>query len=403
MSISMSISFSCKCVYRSLICLLPLALFGFQATAQSVTITSPAAGSNSPSAVLITSSVTDYSSSDHLEIWDNGVKLGNVSASSESAIYVLPNGSHTTTVQLVPNKGGTPLAKSEVTYAVVESCTTGVVDGVGSQCNFDQQGIADPVTPCPGSDQIPNEDIWVGNYCGPGIQGVDEPSSINIQAVKENPIPASGYLTLDGQSIEFSEVNVDYSNAIFKADTPNYTTTLYSNWTLDEYVYLPNPSYNQALEVDAQYVYDSIWTKFYTECAFNAAGSGTGYWEVFDGSAGWKALDGTDGAPLATCDLNQFALPWSGGPSGYGWHHIVWQFIRNSGQTGPSEGSVTYVSVTFDGTTTQLNNYVPTSDVGGMGEGNNGDFSALVQIDGTSDASENPEVYVNELNIYYSN
>ncbi|MGA7220393.1 MAG: hypothetical protein WBX38_18905, partial [Candidatus Sulfotelmatobacter sp.] len=288
------------------------------------------------------------------------------------------------------------LSGSSVSYTVAENCTTGTT----AQCNFDQLGIANPVTPCPGSDNIPTEDVWVGNYCGPGIQGVDEPSSVNAQTITESgTIPDSGNTTLNGKSILFSEVNVDYSNVIFKADTPTKTNELYSNWTLDAYVYVPTPADNQALEIDAQYVWGGIWTKFYTECAFNQNGNGTGYWAVFGGSGGWQMLDGSNGSPTVPCDRSQFALPWSGGPSGTGWHHIVWNFIRNSGES--NTGSVEYVSLMFDGTTYSLN-YIPTTSPGGTGS-LQGNFSALVQLDGTSSSSQSPEVYVNEFNLTFSN
>jgi hypothetical protein len=63
------------------------------------------------------------------------------------------------------------------------------------------------------------------------------------------------------------------------------------------------------------------------------------------------------------------------------------------------------VSLTFDGTTTTLN-YAPTAQTGGSA-GNNGDFAALIQLDGSK--NPNPpnsypkvDVYVNELKITHT-
>jgi hypothetical protein len=68
----------------------------------------------------------------------------------------------------------------------------------------------------------------------------------------------------------------------------------------------------KAFEIDAQYVWNNIWTKFYTECAFNYNGDGTGYWAVYDGSADWMFLNNKNGAPNLPCNRSQFALPWAG-------------------------------------------------------------------------------------------
>lgn len=397
----LSVNTSQKCVFfqkRLASCLL-LALFGLPAAAQSVTITSPTSSSTSISGVRITASTSGYISSDHLEIWDNNTKLGNVFASSVNNVIVLPNGSHSTTVNLV-SSSGTVLAAKSVSYTVAETCT----DSSTVQCNFDQQGIDNTQNDC----SPPEEDKWVANPCGAGIQGTGgiDPTSTDIVATTETgTIPDLGNTTLNGQSLYLEETQGSggYSNVIFKADTPTVATANDSNWVMDEYVYLPNPSSFQAFEIDAQYVWDNIWTKFYTECAFNANGNGTGYWAVYDGSAGWAFLNGENGAPNLPCNRSQFALPWSGsGDSSFtGWHHIVWTFKRG---TSP-EGYAIFVSLTFDGTTTSLN-YAPTTETGGSA-GNNGDFSALVQLDGADNPNppnSYPTVvsYINELNITHT-
>lgn len=375
----------CAFLQRRLMYWLAIILFGLPAAA-TVTITSPAGNSDSISAVRITASATNEGSSfDHLEIWDTngangGVKLGNVFATTVNAVYVLPNGVHATTVNAVTSSG-VILDGSSVNYTVAENCS----DSNTAQCNFDQLGIANPQWNC----SPPQEALWTGNPCAAQGPGSTEPASISIQAVTETgTLKDSGNFTLNGKSLHLSETqnSAGYSNVLFKADTPTPTTTLDSNWVLDAYVNIPDPNAHQAFEIDTQYVWGGIWTKFYTECAFNI-NNGTGYWAVFGGSNGWAFLNGQNGAPNLPCNRSQFST---------GWHHIVWTFKR------ASAGYAEYVSLTFDGQTTSLNNYVPTQQTG-TGQ-NQGNFSALIQLNGSQNASQYPVVdaYVNELNITHT-
>jgi len=378
---------------------LPLALIGLPAMAQ-VTITSPAAGSSSISAVQIAATSSEGGSY-HLEVWDNGYKLGNIFASSVNGVYVLPNGGHTLTVNAV-NSSGTVLGTDSVSFTVAENCTTSST----VQCNMDQQGIDNQQNCAP-----PQETSWVANPCGTGIQGSggSDPTSTSISHVTESgTIPDQNNTTLNGESLLLSEQQGSggYSNVLFEAYSPDPapTSPVESNWTLDEYAYIPDTAAFQTFEVDAQYVVDGIWTKFYTQCAFNIT-NGTGYWAVYDkNTGGWLYLNGQsqDGSPVpptVPCNKSQWAQPWSGSsnPSFTGWHHIVWQFQRNS------DGSNTYVSLTFDGTVYPLN-FNPGSGTGGDVT-NNGDFAPLVQIDGNKNTSgdyDTVQAYVNEINITHT-
>ncbi len=414
--------FSSKSQQLTFICLLSTLLFGLPAAAQSVSITSPASGSTSPNAVLFTASASGWTASEHLEVWDqNGtlgyVKLGNVFPSgsnlSTSAVYVLPNGSHTTQIKLV-SSGGVTQVYSQVSFKVAPpTCTDGVDTGY---CSFDQLPVNNPSTvSC--SDPPPPPTNWIANDCS-GVEGSGgtPPTSMEMSPQSESsPIPDAFNTTLDGNGmyLEEQQGGTGYSNALYKADAPSkYWDTTGADdtdWTLDAYVYLPYPGAHQAFEIDAQYVSNTgVWTKFYTECAFNIS-NGTGYWEVFDpGTGTWTVT-------TVACDRSQFATPWPGGPTWTsgpldglpfaGWHHIVWKFTTNN------DGSTTYVSVTFDGTTTQLN-LTPSSGI--LNGGDYGAFSALVQLDGEtySDSScdyngsnlcTTVDVYVNEFNVIHSN
>ncbi len=355
-----------------------------------VSISSPVAGSTSISAVRMTASASQSGIS-YLEIWDNGYKLGQVPSSSVNGVYVLPSGSHTLTIQAIGNSG-TVLSKDSVSFSVANKCT----NSSSVQCNLDQEVIDNTQFKC----NPPPTANWVANPCGSGVQGSggQDPQRTNIAAATETgTIPDQGNTSLDGHSVHLSETRgSNWSNVLFRVQTPSPAseTSIDSNWTLDAYVHLSNPSAHQAFEVDTQYTVDGIWTKFYTECAFNQ-NNGTGYWGVFDTeTGGWIFLNGQtqngQTTPAVRCDRSQFTQPWSGAsnPSFTGWHHIVWSFGRNS------NGTVTFKTVTVDATTTQVN-FTPKSSPGGF-ESDNGNFSALIQLDGVI----NPDGLYNTVDAY---
>lgn len=67
--------------------------------------------------------------------------------------------------------------------------------------------------------------------------------------------------SLNGNSLLFSEEQGSggYSNVQFVVQAPNNyesgdPTTVQTHWTLDMYVYLPNPLEHQAFETDVDYV-----------------------------------------------------------------------------------------------------------------------------------------------------
>jgi hypothetical protein len=360
-----------------------------------VTVTNPVEDSSNPSAVLITATTINWNASDHLEVWDtnrvkSAIKLGNVFAGSTNTIYVLPSGSHTTRVNAVTSSG-VVLSSRSVSYTVAERCTNSTT----VYCDFDRLGIADPGTSC---NNAPSEALWIGNPCGAQGSGSSEPKSYSAQGITStDTLGDSNSSSLNGHSLLLSETQAStgYSNVLFSASSPSQTTSLDSHWIMDLYVYLPNPEAHQAFELDAQYVWGGYWTKFYTECAFNI-NAGTGYWGVYGGDNGWTFLNGKNGAPYVPCDRSQFSAPWSGGHTSTGWHHIVWTFMRNPA------GYAEYESLTFDGTTYQLNHYTPTTET--LSGSNQGDFSVLVQLDGAEDATTYPSVqaYVNQMNITHT-
>ena len=207
--------------------------------------------------------------------------------------------------------------------------------------------------------------------------------------------------------MHFSEVQgtTHPSNVLFRGQSPTTTPlgAIDSHWTLDEYVYLPDPTAHQAFEVDAQYTAGGLWTKFYTQCAFNQK-AGTGFWAVFDSeTGGWIYLNGKvqngQAPPPVPCDRSQFAQPWAGSsnPSFTGWHHIIWTFLREL------DGTVTYQTLTFDGETTTVN-FKPISGSGGPVK-DSGYFSALIQLDGvvnTDGKHDEVDAYVSEISLTHT-
>ncbi len=371
-----------------------------QSAPGAVEIASPRPGSTNTSAVVI-SATTNETTPFHLEIWDNGYRLGEIYAGSVDGVYVLPNGSHVLTVRAVANNNGSVISDSTVNYNVAESCSNSRY----MECNLDQIGIDNTQNDC--HPQI--ESLWVANPCGGGVQGVNptNPQSTLLAHTGEgSSLPDQGNLTLNGHSLHLLEVQgSNPSNVLFRGQSPNPApaTAVDSHWTLDEYVYLPDPAAHQAFEMDAQYTAGGIWTKFYTQCAFNKK-DGTGYWAVFDTSTGgWIFLNGKSQngqtPPLLPCNRSQFSQPWSGSsnPGFTGWHHIAWSFLRNS------DGTVTFQSLTFDGTTTHLN-FRPNSQSGGNVR-DSGNFSALIQLDGVVNSDRQHDVvdaYVSEVNLIHT-
>ncbi len=366
-------------------------------TPGTVDIASPASGSTTINAVRVTATV-DQSAASHLEIWDNGYKLGEVPSTSVNGVYVLPSGGHALTVEAIA-RDGSILSKRTVHYTVAEDCR----DSPTAQCDLDQDGIDNIQGDCD-----PREEVaWIANPCGYGVQGNggEDPKQTGIEAVTESGVlPNLKSLTLNGHSIHLWETQGSSpSNVLFRGQSPVPSTSVDSHWTLSEYVYLPDPAAHQAFELDAQYSIQGIWTKFYTECAFNM-NRGTGFWAVFDtNTGGWIFLNGQtqngQSTPVVPCDRSQFAQPWanSGNPSFTGWHHISWSFVRNE------DGSVTYQSMTFDDKTTQLN-FSPRSGTGGD-VNNDGKFSALIQLDGVvnRDGRHNMvDAYVSEVSLSHA-
>ena len=392
--------------------LVGIASIGIPAIAQ-VSVTSPQNGSTTISAVRVTASENEGSTFNHFEFWDNGSKLGDSFQTSVDGTFVFPNGPHTLSV-LAVTANGQVLAQQDVNFTVAENCSG------SSLCNWDQVAIESTTPQCPPS-EAEKTSGWVVDDCiDDGIQGGGQPpTSVGIdQPTSSGTISDQNELDLNGKSLHVSEQQsgTGYSNAQFLTGQINSIVEANqpTQWTLDTYVYLPNPLANQALELDMDLVEGGYWTKFYTNCAFNqsAAGDGTGkgVWQVAGGGASWTNLLTNPSDPNSTipCTQDEFINPWSlasgsvqtgtghsDAPGFTGWHHIVWQFTRGS------SGAAIYKSLTVDSQTWTFN-FQPTS--AGISAGNNGYVGPVIQIDGNKVTNGNytdVEDYANEINISY--
>ncbi len=112
-------------------------IVNFTVSADGVTINSPVAGSTTGTSVLVDASATESGATiDHLEVWDNGTKLGNSPPGSTiHQTFVLSSGSHQMTVQDMSTGTFQVLHKSVVTFTVsadgvtINSPVTGSTSG----------------------------------------------------------------------------------------------------------------------------------------------------------------------------------------------------------------------------------------------------------------------------------
>lgn len=99
----------------------------FPSTAGSVVINSPANGSFQGPAVLVNAAARELSGTiDHMEVWDNGTKLGNVFSNSINQVFnVTGNGAHQMTVQDIG-----PGPNFPILHKLVTNYTISATDGV---------------------------------------------------------------------------------------------------------------------------------------------------------------------------------------------------------------------------------------------------------------------------------
>jgi hypothetical protein len=210
---------------------------------------------------------------------------------------------------------------------------------------------------------IQNMSGWTScdTCAGPGGHG--HPDQHWMHQHESNPSmdnkTAEYYLghTTDGQH--------NYSNVLFyKRLTPHATAT---NFALDFYVWVRDPSIIQGLEMDVFFSHGGHKNYFLTEC--DGRGNHRNTWQVSDAVHDqWQHT----GLP---CVLQ-----------GYAWNHVVLQFHRNS------DGSTKFVSVSMNGDTHYVNRtYAP-------GRVNSSEMNVAIQLDG--DERQDPiHVWVDKMKL----
>jgi hypothetical protein len=171
--------------------------------------------------------------------------------------------------------------------------------------------------------QIQRMTGWQSCDACAGTNGAGPRASLSTAAGVASP-------SLSGNSRVFSlSSGTPYANGLWwkQLGAANSATNL--RYDLD--FYLTAPQNSQALEFDANQANGSKRWVFGTQCNL-----GSGHWDVWANAAGsWKSTG-------IACQR----------PSAYKWHHLTWEFKRNSTQ-------LTFVSFTLDGVKHYVNRTYP--------------------------------------------
>ena len=164
----------------------------------------------------------------------------------------------------------------------------------------------------------------------------------------------------------------DYGGEIYHIDFANDTTS--TNFIYDVYVYLPNPSEINNLEMDMNQVMSNGDTVIYGfQCD-----SGSGTWDYTYMSSGshWTHSK-------VPCNVHTWAANT--------WHHVQISTQRNSA------GDVTYNWVALDGVVSDIGVTVSSAENLGWGVG---DLLLNFQLDGSSSGSGSMVAYIHDMTIY---
>jgi hypothetical protein len=154
-----------------------------------------------------------------------------------------------------------------------------------------------------------------------------------------------------------------FSNALFFNRVTSNTTA--SNFILDMYLYMTNPSASQALEFAANQGVNNRWYKFSTQCSFSK-----GVWRVWDSyHSNWVGT-------TVPCTR----------PTPYTWTHLHFEYQRASGMA-------KFVSIAINGQTFYVNkSFLPEST------STNGSIGVHFQMDGNISQTAY-SAWVSEMNL----
>jgi len=262
-----------------------------------VTVTSPANGSAVASPIPVAAAATAPNPITAMRIYLDGNSVFATSSSQLNTTVPASNGSHSLVVQAWDSIGN--VYKQSLTV------------------NVESSGVPSGATVFGGIQKMTG---WQSCTTCAGAGGSGPAAAFWTQQFVQSP-------SLSGASMEFSiGGSIPYSDAIWWRQLGANNGATHFQYDLD--FFLTNPQYAEALEFD---VNQSIGNKkfiFGTQCNIKSGGT----WDVWDtaGNA-WRSTG--------------IACPM---PSANQWHHLTWEFYRDS--------SVTYfVAVTLDGVRHNVN------------------------------------------------
>lgn len=266
-----------------------------------VVITSPAPGSSSGSPVHFVASASSSSSVIAMHIYVDNVSVFAVSSASLDTFVPMAAGSHSVVVQAWDSAGGIFKNAETISIAGGTGGTSGTVSGGVPSNAIVKSGIQAMTG-------------WQNCSTCAGANGAGPVAGFSLLQFQQTP-------SINRQSAKFSLWgSTPYSDALWWKQLGGNNAATNFRYDLDFYTTAPQLA--QSLEFDVNQSNGSKKFIFGTQCNLR----GSGRWEVWDTANGaWRAT-------AVPCPV----------PAANVWHHLTWEFQRNSGQT-------IFVAVTLDG------------------------------------------------------
>lgn len=214
----------------------------FRSNAGGVAIDSPANNSQQGTSVLVRATASELASTiDHMEIWDNGIKLANVFATTVNQTFTLGAGSHQMTVQDIGPGPNYAVLHKELTNLTV-SATNGVV--ISTPASGSTQAMFFPVNAyaIDGSTPIDHLEVWAdGKKLGDSPKGATIGQWFTLTAGTPNvtvQAVASGAVVLSKSVVSFTASS---SNGVY-VNVPAANATVSATFLVNAYSYEANGS-----------------------------------------------------------------------------------------------------------------------------------------------------------------
>ena len=223
----------------------------FTANAGSVVIDSPAPNSIQGTTVVVNATASELASQiDHMEIWDNSIKLANVYSSNINQNFVLAAGTHKMTIKDIgPPPSHSVLHKQTVNFTV--SSANGIV--VISPANNSTQASLFPVSAyaIESGGNIDHLEVWAdGRKLG------DSPKGSAISQWYNSLAPGTHQLTIEDVSSgghvlhsATTNITVSSSNNMY-VNSPTNNSTKSTSVLVNAYAYEQNNSKQQVDHIE---------------------------------------------------------------------------------------------------------------------------------------------------------